>query len=124
MIVLHHIIGTLHADLFIKRDRVFIGDQVYRDILFTAGKFMCHLHQLRRDALPLKVPVYSQIRNIQPVTEIRKPEKDAYDKAVAIPGNQADGYVFDELWNPLGKAFLRILGTQIGSFQKFNVFFC
>ena len=90
MIVLHDFVSGLHSQFFIKRDCAFIGNQVYRDILFAAGKLMGLFHQPGRDAPALIGPVYAQIRNIQPIAEVCEPEKNAYEKAVSIPGGQTD----------------------------------
>ena len=90
MVILHHFIGTLHPELFIERHRIFIGDEVYRDVLLSAGKLMGSLHQPGGDSLTFVVPVNTQVGDIKPVAEIGEPEKRAYKKAVIIPGGQAD----------------------------------
>ena len=71
MIVLHHIVGFFHAALFVERYGVFVGDQIHRDVLFTAGQLMSGFHQALADSLAGIIPVHSQIGDVEPIRVIR-----------------------------------------------------
>ena len=67
VIVLHYIVGPLHAAFLVKRHSAFVGDQIDRDVLFTAGQLMGGFYQAFADAPAGIIPVHPQIGDVEPI---------------------------------------------------------
>lgn len=84
MKILHDVIRFLHAEFFIERHRVFIGDEVNGNVLFAARRFVRGLHQTGADAPPFVLPVHAEIGDEQPVGKIGQSQQRADNLSLFI----------------------------------------
>lgn len=121
MIVLHYVVGLFHAAFFIEGHGVFIGDQIYRDVLLAPGQLMRGLHQAPADALVGIVPIHPQIGDIEPIGVICQSVQRAHQLPLRIASRQADGNRIYKAGDPLLKPLFGVLGSQVGSLEEVDI---
>ena len=118
----HHIIGLMHAQLFVKAQGIFVEAGIHDDIILAAGGFVKLFDKGSTDTHAGALPNNTQIGDKEPIGEIRDAEADADDPALCIPCHQGDGCASDQSGDPLFKPFPGVLGALVRVLQKFNVF--